>query len=60
MNTENTPLPLDVPTLLRDPATSFWLKQAIKDNLERDPVDALGDAEVLVVVLQNHLQGALG
>lgn len=38
-----------------DPASSFWLRDAINAALKRDPVDALNDAEVLVAVLKSHL-----
>ena len=37
--------------LLADPATSDWLKNAITTARERDVVDALNDAEILVEVL---------
>lgn len=53
---ESSSQPIDVHHVLASPGTSFWLKQAIRDNLNRDPVDAINDAEVLVAVLQNHLQ----
>ncbi len=41
--------------ILDDPATSFWLKNALRSALNRDPVDALNDAEVLVVALKERL-----
>lgn len=41
--------------LLDDPATSNWLKQQIASTAQRDPVDALNDAEVLVNVLNARL-----
>lgn len=41
--------------ILNDPAASFWLKSAINACLNRDAVDALTDAEVLVEVLKDHL-----
>jgi hypothetical protein len=41
--------------ILDDPAASFWLKNALQSALNRDPVDALNDAEVLVVVLKERL-----
>ncbi len=37
--------------VLRDPSTSFWLKNAIKDALARDCVDAADDAKVLAEIL---------
>lgn len=33
--------------ILRDPATSFWLRQACAALQERDPLDALHDAQLL-------------
>ncbi len=37
--------------LLDSEATSFWLKKAIKELLERDVVDAWRDAETLALVM---------
>ena len=33
---------------------SFWLRDAIRSLKGRDPVDALNDAEVLLVVITEH------
>lgn len=33
--------------ILRDPATSFWLRRAVAELQERDPLDALHDAQLL-------------
>lgn len=44
------PTPQDV---LADPAASYWLKDAIRALLERDPVDAACDAEVLAMLFSN-------
>jgi hypothetical protein len=35
-----------------DPATSGWLKNALVEAINRDPLDAGGDAEVLARILQ--------
>jgi hypothetical protein len=35
-----------------DPAASDWLKNAVLDAINRDPVDAAGDAEVLCRILK--------
>ena len=35
-----------------DAATSGWLKNALVEAINRDPVDAAGDAEVLSRILQ--------
>ena len=42
--------------ILNDPAASFWLKQAVRDALQRDPVDALLDAVALSVVLRRRVE----
>jgi len=34
-------------TLMKDPAQSFWLKNAIRELEFRDPVDCLSDAQAL-------------
>ena len=39
-----------------DFATSFWLKHALDGALERDPVDAVNDAEILLRVLRDRLE----
>ena len=46
--------------LLERRDVSFWLKKAIKENLVRDPVDALNDAEILLDVLKKRCSEALG
>ena len=35
-----------------DPAASDWLKDALLEAINRDPVDAAGDAEVLCRILK--------
>jgi hypothetical protein len=55
--------PIAEPTVehvLSDPAASHWLKMALRDSLERDPVDALNDALALAGVLEERLRQALG
>lgn len=37
--------------ILQDPATSFWLRDTLTTALQRDPVDAANDAEVMNAVL---------
>jgi hypothetical protein len=47
-------LPDDLPSIeevLRDPAASLWLRNALRAALVRDPVDAANDAEVLARLL---------
>ena len=43
---------LTIEDILRDRAASLWLKAALRTALERDPVDAANDAEVLLRVLE--------
>ena len=45
----------DGQSILDDPAASYWLKNAVNTALDRDPVDAVNDAEVLLEVLKRHL-----
>jgi hypothetical protein len=40
---------------LEDPAASDWFKTVLNSALQRDPVDALNDAEVLVTILRSEL-----
>lgn len=37
----------EMQAILRDPATSFWLRQAVAELQERDPLDALHDTQLL-------------
>jgi len=41
--------------ILADFSASYWLRLALASALERDPVDAVADAESLVVALREHL-----
>jgi len=40
---------------LEDPAASDWFKTVLNSALQRDPVDALNDVEVLVTILRDEL-----
>jgi hypothetical protein len=44
----------DIGRVLEDPAASYWLKEALRSALSRDPVDAANDAEVLYDLLQRR------
>lgn len=44
----------EIEEVLRDPAASLWLRQALSSALLRDPVDAVNDAEVLVRLLDER------
>ena len=41
--------------ILVDVSASSWVKDALRSALERDPVDALNDAETLVKTLRENL-----
>ena len=45
--------------LLVDPSLSYWLKDALRTALERDPLDALNDAEALCQVLTERAREVL-
>jgi hypothetical protein len=40
-------------------AATFWLKRTLASALERDPVDALADAEALARALREHCDNVL-
>lgn len=41
--------------VLANPATSFWLQSALRSATQRDPVDAVHDAELLLAILRQRL-----
>lgn len=49
-----TEAPPTVEAVMADPATSFWLKDALQRALQRDPVDAAQDAQVLANILSKR------
>jgi len=51
---------LEVEQVLSDPAASFWLKDALRSAVVRDPVDAANDAEVLFRLLDERCHKSLG
>ncbi len=44
----------EIPQLLADPGLSDWFKRALRSALERDPVDAANEAELLCDVLDQR------
>src|SRR5215471_3778270 len=48
-----------IPEILADPAASSWLKNALREALARDPVDAANDAEVLANLLKRQCREIL-
>jgi hypothetical protein len=52
----------DLPSIekvLRGPAASLWLRNALRAALVRDPVDAANDAEVLARLLDRRCRSIL-
>jgi hypothetical protein len=45
--------------VLRDSAASDWLKQTLMDAIDRDPVDAAVDAEILCQLLSSRAEAVL-
>ena len=41
--------------VLADPAASNWLKAVLQSALERDPVDAVKDVEILAEILRMNI-----
>jgi len=46
--------------VLADVYASYWLKGALRSAVERDPVDAVNDAEHLVDLLRERLNRIQG
>jgi len=42
--------------VLNDPACSYWLNARIVETMDRDPLDALRDAETLVAILNDRVR----
>lgn len=49
----------DAEEVTGDPTASFWLKDALRAAITRDPVDAANDAEVLARILDRRSRKAL-
>jgi hypothetical protein len=45
--------------ILNDPSASYWLKNALRAALDRDPVDAARDAEILAAALSDRCDAVL-
>ena len=46
--------------LENDPSVSTWLKQAIRQLAQRDPLDALYDAELLCALMKDRWEVSVG
>jgi hypothetical protein len=42
--------------IIADPAASYWLKDALKQAIARDPLDALHDAMTLMTILHRNVE----
>ena len=49
----------EIEFVLSDPAASFWLKEALRSALDRDPVGVANDAEVLFRLLDERCRNIL-
>ncbi len=46
----------EIRQMLADPGLSDWFKRALLSSLDRDPVDAASDADLLSIVLDRRAQ----
>jgi hypothetical protein len=46
--------------VIASPDTSFWLKKALAEAMQRDCLDALHDAELLARLLKARFESLLG
>lgn len=58
--TKDTPTKQRIDALKADPSTSFWLKRALNDLNNRDPLDAYNDVHLLKIVFEQKLLECLG
>lgn len=47
--------PKTITQVLNDQCASYWLKSAIRQLLDRDPIDSLTDAETLYNLMVSHI-----
>lgn len=45
--------------VLADPGTRYAVRQRLAEDVERDPVDSVADAEVLLALLELRLQAVV-
>ena len=46
----------EIRRILAGPGTSNWMKVALSTAINRDPVDAVNDAELLAIVLRHRAE----
>ena len=59
---EEPKVALELPTIeeiLSDPSASYWLQNALRSALSRDPVDAANDADILARLLDGRCRQIL-
>lgn len=49
----------EIAATLADPAASYWLRDALRAALTRDPIDTANDATRLVLLLEARANSAL-
>ncbi len=50
--------PVTSQQIMSDPSASTWLKNCLQSAMQRDPVDAANDAQVLAAVLDQRAKQA--
>ena len=50
----------EIAAVLSEPSTSYWLRDALRAAMVRDPVDAANDAEVLARLLDERAYQCAG
>lgn len=48
-----------IQSLIANPSTSAWLRDALQSSTQRDPVDAANDAELLAELLDQRCREVL-
>lgn len=46
----------EIQAVIQDPSTSYWLRDALKTAMQRDPLDVASDAEYLAMLFAKRAQ----
>lgn len=46
----------EIQAVIQDPSTSYWLRDALKTAMQRDPLDVASDAEYLAILFAKRAQ----
>ncbi|WP_394222590.1 hypothetical protein [Alteromonas gracilis] len=46
---------MDEQQIINDPTTSFWLREAIRNCIDRDPIDVLNDLDILYKITEQRI-----